>query len=354
VSIEFAFRLVGMIGLAIGGMYFGARLAEIADIPVALSAIVFALVGALVGLVVTPYLTTRPATYTRARIGEMPASVLVAALAGLIVGLIIASLLTLPLSMLPSPFSQILPLVGAVVFSWLGVSIFVLRHRDIFSLFRVRFPRGGTGPLDEKGLDRNSLLLDTSVIIDGRIADVAKTGFITSTLVVPRFVLAELQHIADSPDAQRRNRGRRGLDVLNQMQKEAAIPLKILDLDVQGVREVDDKLVLVAKQLKYAIITNDFNLNHVAQLQGVRVLNVNDLANAVKAVYLPGELLEIEIIQDGKEIGQGVGYLDDGTMVVVDDGRRHMHTTQKVLVTKAFQTAAGRMIFAKMENGNKG
>jgi uncharacterized protein YacL len=193
-------------------------------------------------------------------------------------------------------------------------------------------------------------LLDTSVIIDGRIADIAKTGFIAGTIVVPKFVLNELQHIADSSDGLRRNRGRRGLEVLNQLQKESTVPVEFTDQDVPGVREVDDKLVALAKQLNCPVLTNDYNLNHVASLQGVRVLNINELANAIKVVFLPGEALSVTVIQEGKEQGQGVAYLDDGTMVVIDDGRRHIGRDLNVVVTKIFQTQAGRMIFARPEN----
>jgi uncharacterized protein YacL len=193
------------------------------------------------------------------------------------------------------------------------------------------------------------VLLDTSVIIDGRIADIARTGFVTGQMLVPSFVLNELQHIADSSDNLRRQRGRRGLDILNRMQKDSTIPFRITDLDVEGVREVDDKLVILAKQLRSPILTNDYNLNRVAELQGVLVLNINELANAVKAVYIPGETLEVNVIQEGKELNQGVGYLDDGTMVVVEDGKDYIEQSIPVMVTKVLQTAAGRMIFGKPE-----
>jgi uncharacterized protein YacL len=191
------------------------------------------------------------------------------------------------------------------------------------------------------------VLLDTSVIVDGRIADIARTGFMPGPMLVPSFVLTELQHIADSSDGLRRQRGRRGLDILNRLQKEPAISFRVTDLDVEGVRDVDDKLVILARQLRCPILTNDYNLNRVAELQGVTVLNINELANAVKAVYLPGESLEVQVIQEGKEAGQGVGYLDDGTMVVVEEGKGHLDRTIGVVVTKVLQTAAGRMIFAR-------
>ena len=187
------------------------------------------------------------------------------------------------------------------------------------------------------------------MIIDGRIADISRTGFISGTMLIPRFVLNELQHIADSSDMLRRNRGRRGLDMLNKLRKESVVPIRIHDIDVQEAQAVDDKLVMLAKKLRCPIVTNDYNLNRVAELQGVTVLNVNELANAVKSIFLPGESMKVRIIQPGKELGQGVGYLDDGTMVVIENGRRYINRTIKVVVTKVLQTTAGRMIFARLE-----
>lgn len=351
-SLEFVLRLVGMVAFAVGGVYLGINLSSAANQSAELWGVVFALVGALIGLVGTPFATTRPARAIRSQIMQLPASALVAGMAGLIVGLSVAGLLSFPLSLLPKPLSQVLPLVGAVVLSWLGISVFVMRQRDIFSLFRGRLSNklaaDGAGTSNEG----RSVLLDTSVIIDGRIADIAHTGFVAGTILVPKFVLNELQHIADSADVLRRNRGRRGLEVLNRLTKESIVPVRFTDQDVPGVREVDDKLVMLAKQLNCAVITNDYNLNHVAQLQGVSVLNINDLANAVKAVFLHGEALHVKIIQEGREPGQGVGYLEDGTMVVVDDGRAHQNEQVSVVVTKVLQTTAGRMIFAKLDNNN--
>jgi uncharacterized protein YacL len=231
--------------------------------------------------------------------------------------------------------------------------VFVMRQNDIFSVFRLNLPSRSSA-MGESGLnsidDSRTILLDTSVIIDGRIADIARTGFLVGTLLIPRFILNELQYIADSADSLRRQRGRRGMEVLSQLQKDSAIPVRISDIDVEGVREADDKLVILARQLRCPILTNDYNLNRVAELQGVHVLNVNELANAVKSVLLPGETLRVDIIQEGKEAGQGVGYLDDGTMVVVEDGREHLNSKTYVQVTKVLQTAAGRMIFARLDD----
>jgi uncharacterized protein YacL len=344
-SVEFFARLIGMVLMAIGGIYLGVYLGRLAEGTVELWASIFALVGALTGLVVTPFITTRPIRAIRVLLGQLSAQTMVAGISGMIVGLVIAALVSIPLSLLPAPFSQVLPFVGALLFAYLGIAVFVMRQNDLRHLLRSRGGHGAEGLTGEGGA--RNVLLDTSVIIDGRIADIARTGFVAGTMLVPSFVLNELQHIADSSDGLRRQRGRRGLDILNNLQKDSSIPIRVTDLDVEGVREVDDKLIILAKQLHVPVMTNDFNLNRVAELQGVQVLNINELANAVKAVYLPGESLEVQVIQEGKEAGQGVGYLDDGTMVVVEDGRGLIDQTVAVVVTKVLQTAAGRMIFAK-------
>jgi uncharacterized protein YacL len=263
----------------------------------------------------------------------------------MVVGLVIAALLTFPLSLLPSPFGRLLPFIVALLFTYFGISVFVMRQNDVFSMFN-QVSRGGE--ITESPAPQRTILLDTSVIIDGRIADIARTGFLSGSLLIPRFVLNELQYIADSGESLRRQRGRRGMEVLSQLQKDTTIPVRISDIDVEGVREVDDKLIVLARQLRSPILTNDYNLNRIAELQGVAVLNVNELANAVKMVFLPGETFEVNIIQEGKEVGQGVGYLDDGTMVVVEDGRNVLNQLVPVTVTKVLQTAAGRMIFGRL------
>jgi uncharacterized protein YacL len=353
-SVDFIFRIVGMVVLAVAGLTTGIRVAKAASPEqVVMYSVVFTLVGALIGLVVTPWLTTRPVGALRSRIRQMPAHQLVAGVLGLTLGLVIALLFSYPLSLLPEPYRYILPLIGAVLFSYLGIAVMVTRQQDILGLLEgSRFMRGGDGPAPAARRDERYILLDTSVIIDGRIADVSQTGFIFGTLLVPRFVLNELQHIADSADVLRRNRGRRGLDILNRLQKDARALVRITDMDLEDVREVDDKLVMLSKQLGCPVLTNDYNLNRVAELQGVAVLNINELANAVKAVFLPGEAMQVKVIQEGKEAGQGVAYLDDGTMIVVEDGRRHLNHTLNVIVTKVLQTAAGRMIFAKPDGAN--
>ncbi len=348
-SIEFLFRIMGAIGGAIGGGMWGddlGRLLNVAPDTLTAYVVVLGLIGFLGGLVLTPYVTIRPLRYTRHRLATMSVGRLVAIISGLFLGLIAAALISLPLSLLPSPFRQIFPLGAAFIFCYLSIMVLTSRQNDlqaIISSFRSMTP-SITGDLSENG----AILLDTSVIIDGRIADISKTGFIRGELLIPRFVLMELQHVADSSDALRRNRGRRGLEILSIMQNESPIPVTVTDTDVSDAREVDSKLVALGKHLKCPIMTNDYNLNRVAELQGVSVLNINDLANSVKAAFLPGEELRVKIIQDGKEHGQGVGYLEDGTMVVVENGNRRMHKTLNVTVTKVLQTTAGRMIFARM------
>jgi uncharacterized protein YacL len=348
-SVEFFFRIVGLLVFGLGGFYLGQALVVAGGISLndgVPAILVSILLSALIGFVAMPFFTTRPYRALQQRIKQTPATDLVAAITGLVLGLLIAVLLSFPLSLLPSPFREILPMIAAVIFALLGMSTLINRRRDFAQLFSGRLPlRSNEAPANL--LDERSVLLDTSVIIDGRIADISRTGFLSGVMLVPRFVLNELQHIADSSDALRRNRGRRGLDILNRMQKDTARPLRVTDMDVDEVREVDDKLIALAKRLKCPVLTNDYNLNRVAEIQGVTVLNVNELANAVRLVFLPGESMRIEIIQEGKEVGQGVGYLDDGTMIVVEEGRRYIGATINVIVTKVLQTAAGRMIFAR-------
>jgi len=268
-------------------------------------------------------------------------------LIGLIISLIISALLAYPVSLLPEPFGQFMPLVVVVVLGYLGMTLFFSRNQEFLNLFRSFSNKMTTKGSRTQVDGEHRVLVDTSAIIDGRIADIAKTGFLTGTLIVPRFVLNELQYVSDSADSMRRQRGRRGMDVLTELQHDENTNVIISDIDVEGVREVDDKLVLLGRQMNYPILTNDFNLNRVAELQGVKVLNINDLANAVKVIILPGESLQIEVIQEGKEYNQGVGYLDDGTMVVIENGQRYIDKQIEVTVTKILQTSAGRMIFAK-------
>ena len=303
----------------------------------------------VVGFAILPYLTVVPAAWLIRRVEELSTAEFVTAVIGLLLGLLMGLLLGFPLAGLAAPFGTWLPL-GVSISLGLGMAgLTVAKRRDLLvaaeaiGLIRRPFAASehGLAPGDPR------IVVDTSAIIDGRIAEIVESGFIYGTLVIPRFVLDELQHIADSSDALRRNRGRRGLEILNRMQKEPATPVEIVEDDIAGVTEVDAKLVALARSLSRVILTNDFNLNRVAELQGVRVMNINSLANAVKPAVLPGEELRVRIIQEGKEAGQGVGFLDDGTMIVVEGGARHLERELDVTVTRVLQTVAGRMIFAQ-------
>ena len=271
-----------------------------------------------------------------------------AAVFGLIFGFFMAWILTNVLKLIPMSielFSS-LQMILILIFCYLGMVI-AMRGKDEFNLIipYVKFVRQ-----DER---EDVVLLDTSVIIDGRIADILDTKFVEGRIVIPRFVLRELQQIADSQDSLKRNRGRRGLDILNRIQKNSALNVKIQEEDFPEIKEVDAKLVKMAQILSGKVVTNDFNLNKIAELQGVTVLNINELANALRPVVLPGEIMEVRISKEGKEYNQGVGYLDDGTMVVVDNTRHLIGQVAKVAVTSVLQTSAGRMIFGKLEDSSK-
>jgi uncharacterized protein YacL len=263
---------------------------------------------------------------------------------GIIVGLFIAFLLAYGLSFVSNIMErqQVVPWIYALLTGIMGYLGLVIGSKKI-----EEFPVFGFGSTRESG---DCKLLDTSVIIDGRIADICDTGFIEGKLAVPRFVLDELQHIADSSDAMKRSRGRRGLDILNRMQKSSGVSIEVAEQDFPKIKGVDAKLVALAKERNGKIITNDYNLNKVAELQGVKILSVNELANALKPVVLPGEVMTVKIIKEGKEPGQGVAYLDDGTMIVVDDGQKYQGANVEILVTSVLQTTAGRMIFSELKD----
>lgn len=352
-SIDFSIRIIGMLVFSLLGGYWGFWFGTLnAASQTWTYTLGLGTVGALFGLIGTPYFTTLPMRGMRRLLVRVSAENLFAGLSGLLAGLLVAALLTFPLSRLPEPFGNVLPFIAVLVFGYFGVALFVMRQADIMAVIGTVSSRGGESLSPSNptwGQGSRTILLDTSVIIDGRVSDIAKSGFLPGTLLIPRFVLNELQYIADSADSLRRQRGRRGMEVLSELQKVSAVSVRISDIDVEGVREVDDKLVILARQMKCPILTNDYNLNRVAELQGVTILNINELANAVKSVVLPGETMGIAIIQEGKESNQGVGYMDDGTMVVVEGGNRYIGHTKAVNVTKVLQTAAGRMIFAKPE-----
>jgi uncharacterized protein YacL len=305
------------------------------------------LAGVAIGALIAPYLTVKPLHQAGRYIDTIPGSTLLAASAGLVVGLIVASLVSIPLFTLGGWLGWGLPIIISVSLGAAGLWLGAQRSRDMQAIFPALEEARGTG----MGSRNGNILVDTSAIIDGRIADLTNTGFLEGSLVVPRFVLDELRHIADSSDSLRRNRGRRGLEVLGRLRKDSLVPLRVLDVGVSNGHEVDSQLVELARTMKSPILTTDYNLNRVAELQGVQVLNVNELANALKSIVLPGEELRANIVQEGKEVGQGIAYLDDGTMVVVEGGRRYINTHHDVTVTRVLQTAAGRIIFAQPKSG---
>ncbi len=315
-----------------------------------------ALAGLVAGLLLSPWIIRCSMTIislSEQFIQRTPTYDLVMGSVGLILGLIIANLLGSMLAFLGLP-GRIIWVLGTILLGYLFMSFFVKKREEILGLFGSLARLGRDKSVRPEGKPAYKVL-DTSVIIDGRIADLCESGFVEGTLLVPAFVLEELRHIADSSDLLKRNRGRRGLDILNRMRKDSSIKIQIYD-NVKGLddqSEVDTKLVKLGQKLGAKIVTNDYNLNKVAELHGVKVLNINELANAVKPVVLPGEEMTVQVVKDGKEAGQGVGYLDDGTMIVVDGGRRYIGHTVNVVVTSVLQTAAGRMIFARLRTGDR-
>lgn len=313
-----------------------------------LTVILGGVLGGLIGFFLFPM-----ATWMEGRLAKTPLLDLIFGAAGLIVGLIIATLLSFTITGIPW-LGSILAALSALVFGYLGMTIAAKKREELAGVLG-NISRGRAGTLREGAAPKLASIpkvLDTSVIIDGRIADVVRTGFLEGPLIIPGFVLEELRHIADSSDVLKRNRGRRGLDILNQIQREANTTVQVYEEDL-GEGEVDSKLLKVSKLLNGKVITNDYNLNKVAELQGVPVLNINELANAVKPAVLPGEDMTVTLIKEGKEAGQGVAYLDDGTMIVVDGGKRYIGETISVLVTSVLQTAAGRMIFARPRGSDR-
>lgn len=336
----------------------------------------FALLGVLffgwVGWVITPFIIKFILKYSEIMasvLAKAPSGDIIVTLIGVVVGLILANLLGAPFSHLPI-IGQYLPIVLSIVFALVGAKVALRKSKDILGMFNHRriqetfhAPSGKaetgeeTDPSafipfgsDAVPAERGSLnkLLDTSVIIDGRIADILKTGFLEGNLIVPNFVLEELQRLSDSSDAMKRAKGRRGLDLIRTLQQENDQIVVVNDLQYEAIPEVDGKLVAMANDTGSVIVTNDFNLNKVASIQGIQVLNINDLANSVKPVVLPGEEMSAYLLREGRENGQAVAYLQDGTMIVVEGGRKYIGNKIKVAVTSVLQTSAGRMIFAKV------
>ena len=347
-------RYIRVLGAALGGLVglvlatFGDGLFQDATYAGFLLA-AWVVAWVVVGFAILPYLTIVPAAWLIARVEDLSTAEFITATIGLLLGLLMGLLLGFPLSAFPPPFGSLLPL-GVSLFLGLGMlGLTVAKRKDLVGAAEAVGIIRHADPEEEAVIRSGDprIVVDTSAIIDGRIAEIVESGFIYGTLVIPRFVLDELQHIADSSDTLRRNRGRRGLEILARMQKEPATPVEIVEDAVPSETEVDAKLVALARTRSRVILTNDFNLNRVAELQGVRVMNINSLANAVKPAVLPGEELRVRVIQEGKEAGQGVGFLDDGTMIVVEGGARHIDKDLDVAVTRVLQTVAGRMIFAQ-------
>ena len=327
-----------------------------------------AVLGGLIGFLASPYFIRclkRFSAWVEQQLGKMPIHDVIAGAIGLAIGLIIANLLGYSFAKIPI-VGDYIPVIFSIVFGYLGITITIKKRQELTGLFdfvprfmkdfaKMKEMRAGASQapaetakaVAPKAEDKAYKLLDTSVIIDGRIADICDTGFIEGTLLIPVFVLEELQHIADSSDVLKRTRGRRGLDILQRIRQSTKVKVEITNVDFDDISEVDSKLVRLGQQVGGKIITNDYNLNKVAQLRGVEVLNINELSNAVKPVVIPGETMHVTIVKAGKEPGQGVAYLDDGTMIVVENGYHHMNESITVEVTSALQTAAGRMIFAK-------
>ena len=326
------------------GFYLGASLLEVTQVaPLSNQVLVVLLLAAacaILGWLGAAYVTVLPAQRIAAWLRKTSTGDLVGGAFGGGVGLILGLFLAFPLSFLPGDLGRFAPIVGAALLGIGGATAGAIKRAELGALAREIRP----GKRDRVGEER--ALLDTSVIIDGRVADVVKSGFIRGTLVVPRFILGELQHFADSSDGNKRERGRRGLEMLAKMQKESTVHIELLDADPAGAG-ADGKLVTLAKSMGVPIMTNDYGLNRVAELQGITVLNVNDLAKAVRPVVLPSDELTVRVIQEGKEPGQGVAYLEDGTMVVVENGARYQGTELAVTVMRVLQTVGGRMIFAQ-------
>ena len=341
-------RTIRFLGAALGGLIgitlVITQLAVFQPVPGStLLVIAWVVAWIVLGFTLLPYLTVIPAQAALRSVQQLSTAEFVTAIIGLFIGLLLGLLLGLPLANLPPPIGTLAPLGISLFLGLAMVGLTVAKRHDLITAAEsMGLLRRGAEATE--AVPR--ILVDTSAIIDGRIADIAESGFLYGVLEVPRFVLDEVQRLADSSDSLRRTRGRRGLEILARMRKSGTTPVQVIDEDAPGTPEVDSKLVAIARKNGRAVLTNDLNLNRIADLQGVRVLNVNSLANAVKPALLPGEDLRVRVIQPGKDAGQGVGYLDDGTMVVVEGGAKAIDTELDVTVTRVLQTVAGRMVFA--------
>ena len=344
------YRIAGAAILAAGGWGAGDYIADVwAPGQYLFWVLGCSLAGIAVGAVATPFLVSRISGSVADQTRPLPTSRLLSGIVGLALGLIIALLASIPIFRLPGWLGLVLPVAISLVMAYLGATLMLSPSRDIFQNIVRDAPGGPYADGLPSGVgdgELSAMLVDTSAIIDGRIASIAKTGFLQGTLIVPRFVLRELQRVADSRDSMRRARGRRGLEILREIREEGNVRAEITDMDYPQAREVDAKLVGLARQMGASILTTDYNLNRVARIDGVTVLNVNELANSLRPIALPGERMRLRIQQEGKEPGQGVGFLEDGTMVVVDSGVHHIDRDLDVTVARVLQTASGVMIFA--------
>lgn len=338
-------RITRYIGLVVGaafGWEIGSRIADAgADQPRWLIELMFAAGFGGIAFIIAPYVSVRFFRWLRRRFAAIPAIDIVAAGVGLVLGGVLSSLLAFPSSLLPNPFGQVLPFLVAVVACGLSVFVVVLRKNDLASLI---FRRQDVDGVEEK------ILLDTSVIIDGRIVDLVRTGLISMPLGVPRFILHELQGIANSDDPTRKVRGRRGMDALERLQREERVAVEIIEVQVDEEHEVDNKLIRLAKLSRYHILTGDQNLERVAKMQGVNAININTVSQALRPPVVAGEELSLEIVQPGREHRQGIGFLDDGTLIVVEDGLGLVGRNVRVVVTRTLQTGTGRMAFATLKD----
>lgn len=350
-----------LIGATVGIIFlpYVFELIPIFDNPWASNAIVAALIGALIFFLLSLLFADAIVRFIRwmeEKLLHAPTPDLLFGTIGLIIGLVVAFLIGFALNTIDIPLvATAAPIILSVVLGYLGFQVgFKKREEMVGMLTPQRLGNSPRKPEIEEPIEKVSYkLLDTSVIIDGRIADISATGFMEGTFVVPHFVLSELQHIADSSDTLKRTRGRRGLDILKRLQSEREGAIMIIEENFDEVAEVDMKLMRAAKKMGGQVVTNDFNLNKVCELHNVPVLNINDLANAVKPVVIPGEDMHVVVIKDGKEQNQGVAYLDDGTMIVIEDGKGYIGQAIDVTVTSVLQTSAGRMIFAKPREGRQ-
>jgi uncharacterized protein YacL len=315
-----------------------------------------ALAGAGLGLLTTPRWTIEPLQEWLRYVRSISIAELTAVVFGALLGLVFSVLLSVPLSHLPAPFGQLLPIGVSLALAYIGAYVFSSRKKEIGDLLRAMRsapPTVLTGGARETAEQRR-VLVDTSAIIDGRIAQVAQTGFLDGTLLVPSFVLNELQMLADSADELRRGRGKRGLEILNGMRKQGAITVEVVNVEVPSAQQVDDKLIVLARQYRCPIVTNDHNLGRVAELQGVQVLNLNQLADAIRPPIIPGQDISVRVRDVGREREQGISFLDDGTMVVIEDARKLVGRDVDITVTRVFQTQTGRIVFAQLSGSGRG